>query len=97
MQATVPNVIDVDQDSDVVIVQPPGVRRAQLKRVSNLLRYYHPPTHVKGEVSAGFCVLFFSSFFHFLFLWIARVFILIYHLMFVERKRPSKLQMSNVW
>lgn len=47
----VPDIIDVNQDSDLELVEPEGVRRAQLGRVSKLLEYYHPPTHIKGEVS----------------------------------------------
>lgn len=61
-QAVVPEVIDVDQESDIEVVQTPGVRRAQLERVANLLAYFYPPTHVKGEVSDPFFFWFFISF-----------------------------------
>jgi hypothetical protein len=50
-QPGIPDCMDINQDSDIEIVEALGVRRAQLERVTKLLEYFHPPTHIKGEVS----------------------------------------------
>lgn len=87
-----PEVIDVDQDSDMEIVETPGVRRAQLERVSGLLEFYFPPTHVKGEVRYWFLSfsLFLISLIEFGLI-LANV-----YLMFEVRGRPPKFQVSLV-
>lgn len=46
----VPDSVDVNQDSELEIIDSPGFQRAQLGRVANLLEYYHPPTHMNGEL-----------------------------------------------
>lgn len=62
MQAIVPNVINVDQDSDIEVVNTPGVWSFQLKHVSHLFGYYLPPTHVKCKASPSFQSFTFYSF-----------------------------------
>lgn len=60
-QSSVPTCIDVDQDSDIELIdKTPGPRRVQLERVAKLLEFFHPPTNIKGEVSKAFARVYLS-------------------------------------
>lgn len=61
----VPVGLDIDQLSDIEVIETPGVRRARLGRVSKLLEHYDDPIHVKGEVcwntpNISYCFFFFK-------------------------------------
>lgn len=51
---SVPDAVDVNQDSDVEFIGATEPRRAQDPRVKELLEFFFPPVHVKNEVSISF-------------------------------------------
>ena len=52
----VPEELNLNQSSDVEIVGETGHRRAQCARVTKLLEYFYPPTHLKDEVRNFECL-----------------------------------------
>lgn len=55
----VPEGLEIDQPSDVEVIQGPensNSRKAQLARVKELLRFFYAPKHKPGEVGLFFYI-----------------------------------------